>query len=204
MKPLLYVVGDSISMHYGPYLERYLAPRFRYGRKSGIDGNLDLPEGVNVANGGDSSRVLQYLRYLRQTDFHADIFLINCGLHDIKFQDGANQIPLKQYESNLREILPLWRELATHPRWVRTTPVDDALHAAHCQLFARRDADVMRYNACADAIMREHGVEIIDLNGFTAGLDSPYCDHVHFSEDARALQAAFIAGAVWNLAEPAV
>jgi hypothetical protein len=199
MKPLLYVVGDSISMHYGPYFERFIAPRFRYARKSGIEGDLNRPDGSDVANGGDSSMVLNYLRALRQTDFRADVFLLNCGLHDIKYKDGAHQVSLDDYCANLREIVLIWRALSPKPVWVRTTPVDDAQHFEHCGIFARYSADVMRYNTCADAVMRENKIAIIDLHSFSLTLENPWCDHVHYTEAARAQQAAFLAGALWNL-----
>jgi len=31
--PQVFVVGDSISMHYGPYLEQFLSGKMRYARK---------------------------------------------------------------------------------------------------------------------------------------------------------------------------
>lgn len=200
MKPLLYVVGDSISMHYGPYLEHFIAPYFRYARKNGKEGDLDNPDLSMVANGGDSSMVLAFLQFLKQQDFAADVFLLNCGLHDIKFKNGAHQIPLEAYEANLRAIIPLWRALAGRPIWVRTTPVNDEQHNAHSNVFSRSDADVARYNATADAIMRENGIPTIDLNSFSQTLENPWIDHVHYAETARAAQAAFIAGAVSVLA----
>jgi len=35
----LHVVGDSISMHYGPFLERYLSGLLAYSRKEGMPGD---------------------------------------------------------------------------------------------------------------------------------------------------------------------
>ncbi|MEM7108775.1 MAG: hypothetical protein AAF519_11155, partial [Bacteroidota bacterium] len=64
--PKIFVIGDSISIHYGPYLAQYLGTDFQYARK-GDNGeafkNLDIPVG---ANGGDSRMVLDYLRELLQ------------------------------------------------------------------------------------------------------------------------------------------
>lgn len=51
--PSLFVLGDSISMQYGPYLERYVSSRLSYRRKSNTDGS--------AANGGDSRAVRGYL-----------------------------------------------------------------------------------------------------------------------------------------------
>ena len=52
--PTCYVIGDSISIQYGPYLESALGASWQYDRKSGdaeARKNLDIPIG---ANGGDS------------------------------------------------------------------------------------------------------------------------------------------------------
>ncbi len=53
----------------------------------------------------------------------------------------------------------------------------------------------MHYNAIAESVMNNNKIPIIDLYSFTLNLgDDPYCDHVHFKENIRQLQAAFIAG----------
>ena len=77
----VFVVGDSISIQYGPFLERFLRGVFSYARKEGEREallNLDRPQG---ANGGDSSMVLEYLRALVATGtFRPDLLLVNCSL----------------------------------------------------------------------------------------------------------------------------
>ncbi|MBI5303206.1 MAG: hypothetical protein HY868_13820 [Chloroflexi bacterium] len=76
--PTLRVVADSISMHYGPYLQTMLAGVMLYSRKTG--------DGVNMetANGGDSSQVVAYLWQLREQRAQFDYLMVNCGLHDIR------------------------------------------------------------------------------------------------------------------------
>lgn len=195
--PFVFVIGDSISMQYGPYLEAALAGRFRYDRKRGENGDLDNPSG---ANGGDSGRVLAYLRGLAEAgDFHADWLLINCGLHDLKTdpQTGAKQVPLEEYESNLRAIVECAGALAGQMLWVRTTPVDDETHNSRAKQFHRHAVDLDAYNAAADRVMAEAGIPGIDLCGYTNSLGGPeviFRDHVHFPEEVQRLQAAYIAG----------
>jgi lysophospholipase L1-like esterase len=192
----VHVVGDSISMQYGPGLERMLAGIAAYSRKEGRSRDLDRPEG---ANGGNSAMVLAYLQELAaagQAPFA--LLLLNCGLHDIKIDAGgtAHQVAIDAYESNLRAIAALAPRLARRVAWARTTHVIDARHQRLSPSFARHDADVDAYNAVADVVMRAAGAHVIDLNGFTRALggDEVFCDHVHFTEPARALQAAFLAG----------
>ena len=191
--PTLHVVGDSISIHYEPYLQTMLAGVMTYSRKTASDGSLD---DSGAANGGDSAMVLDYLRTL-QPDRPFAILLINCGLHDVKRDVTTNalQVPPDRYEANLRKILVEARQLAARTIWIRTTPVVDERHNRLNTAFQRFESDVEAYNITADRIMREHDITTIDLFTFTRNLGSDiYADHVHFTTEVRAQQAAFIAG----------
>ena len=191
--PTLHVIGDSISIHYGPYLQTMLTGIMTSSRKTAPDGSLD---DSGAANGGDSSMVLDYLRTL-QPDRPFDVLLINCGLHDIKrdVMTHTVQVPLEQYEDNLREILAQAQRVAVRTIWVRTTPVIDERHNRLNTIFQRFASDVEAYNAAADRIMQEHGITTIDLFTFTRNLGPDvYADHVHFTTEVRAQQAAFIVG----------
>ncbi|MGG1515682.1 SGNH/GDSL hydrolase family protein [Paenibacillus oryzisoli] len=199
----LFVLGDSISMDYGVYLEQMLEGSMMYDRKKdryAINENQDLPDAMRGANGGDSGMVLQYLSYLVSNHlFDHDILLLNCGLHDIKRNalTGELQVPLEQYLANLQAVLRLIQPLEVRIVWVRTTPVDDAIHEEQIKKFVRFNQDVMNYNEAADRIMGAAGVMSIDLYGFTQRLGDGktlFCDHVHYVEQIRRQQAAFIAG----------
>ena len=106
-RPLAFVIGDSISMGYGPFLKQYLAPCFRCTSKSGGEKAmraLGLP-----VHGGDSSQVLKYLvsNHVHREIPATDYLLINCGLHDIRTDpaSGARQIDADSYRSNLVQIV---------------------------------------------------------------------------------------------------
>lgn len=196
----VYVIGDSISIQYGPYLEQYLQGLLGYSRKAGEDEallDLDWPMG---ANGGDSAMVLAYLRARRKAGgIDADILLLNCGLHDIKTDptSGEKQVPLAKYQANLHEIVGIAADLRPRLVWVRTTPCDERIHNPKARSFHRFAADVVAYNEAADAIMRAAGVPVLDLYTFTHNLGQDlYCDHVHFHDAVREKQAAFLAGAL--------
>lgn len=198
----VYVIGDSISIQYGPYLQRYLEGIMGYARKEGEEEallNLDNPQG---ANGGDSSMVLSFLKgKVSSGGIDADLLLVNCGLHDIKTDPstGAKQIPLVQYEKNLRAILQTVATLRSRFIWLKTTPCDETIHNRPGMTFHRFSADCIKYNLAADRIMHDAGVPSIDLYTFTLNLGhNLYCDHVHFHDHVREKQAAFIAG--WLMA----
>lgn len=193
----VFVVGDSISIQYGPHLKDLLPPRFAYDRKGGDEALRNLDRAVG-ANGGDSAMVLDYLRQRRDAGgIPADVLLLNCGLHDIKTDPatGAKQVPPAAYESNLRAIAGLVRGMGLRLVWIRTTPCDEAVHNRLQASFHRFAADNLAYNAVADRVMAEAGVAAIDLHGFTSRLGpDPYCDHVHFRPEVRVAQAAYLAG----------
>jgi lysophospholipase L1-like esterase len=192
----VYVIGDSISIHYGPYLKFYLNGVMKYSRKEGEDALLDLDNPLG-ANGGDSSMVLSYLKLKVALGIDADFLLVNCGLHDIKAdpKSGAKQIPLEQYEENLRKIIQLVAKQAKPELiWIRSTPCDDVVHNRPNKTFYRFKADCDAYNDAADQIMAERKIRCIDLHTFTSNLGSNlFCDHVHFHPHIREKQAAFIA-----------
>jgi len=190
--PRLHVVGDSISIQYGVFLEPMLAGVMAYSRKGGKASDGD------ETNAGDSSMVVDYLKSIGETvRLPFEYLMVNCGLHDIKRHLPAEeiQIPLGLYVENLREIVVLSRRISKTLVWVRTTPVVDQIHNHLGMQFHRYAADANAYNKAADKIMKSEGVPTIDLFTFTENLGaSIYCDHVHFVDSVRAQQAAFIAG----------
>ena len=194
----IYVIGDSISIHYGPYLEKYLTGVMEYARKEGEAEallNLDNPQG---ANGGDSSMVLAYLNGLARTGgLGTDLLLVNCGLHDIKrdLKTNKTQVAIDDYENNLRSLVGVVSEMRVKLAWIRTTPCDEAVHNSPGMSIHRFSADGVAYNAVADRVMSQAGVPSLDLYTFTRNLGPDlYCDHVHFHEHIREKQGAFIAG----------
>jgi len=199
----VFVIGDSISIQYGPYLEQFLQGFWAYDRKRD-DGqssaNLDNPAG---ANGGDSGMVLDYVIIrLKDPNFKPDVLVLNCGLHDIKTPVGTTQkqVPLETYKSNLIQIHDLLTMRGINLVWVRTTPVDDEQHNSRQQSFHRFASDVDAYNEAADAIFNAREIPIVDLYQFTKNLGADtFIDHVHYGEEVRAKQAAFIAGFLVHL-----
>ena len=193
----LFVLADSISMHYGPFLEEYIKGTFEFDRKGRNQECKDLNIASQV-NGGDSSNCLEYLELLPNLEY--DILLLNCGLHDIKTHETGIQISKEDYDKNLRAIVELVRSRGKKIVWVMSTPLDDEQHNRECTIFFRYNKDIVAYNEIAKKVMTELDVPVIDLYDFTSKLDMPlYDDHVHFFEPVRKLHGAFIAGHVLAL-----
>jgi len=204
--PSLFVVGDSISIQYGPYLENFLAGRMDYDRKQddgGVVKDLGVPEN---ANGGDSRMVLEYLREkVKDPGFSPGYLLLNCGLHDIKRNVHTNELQVKpdNYEQNLQAIIDLMTDQDIQVIWIRTTQVVDTIHNARAKQFKRYSADQEHYNQIADQVMNANNIPAIDLYEFTKelGVDQ-FIDHVHYNERTRELQGAFIAGYLSKCCQP--
>lgn len=149
--PKVALIGDSIRMGYAPLVVEHLA-----GRAQVIS-----PE----PNGGDSANVLRHLEAWVVRE-QPDVVHLNCGLHDLKRSkaSGDYQVPLAQYETNLRAIVDrLRQDTSASIVFATTTPILDERHAQRRADFDRFAADVQRYNTCATAVMQAADVPVHDL-----------------------------------------
>lgn len=199
MKKVL-LIGDSISLYYSPFLASCILGKAELHNKEGrreAFTDLDKPIG---GNGGDSSMVLDYLKKRSaENSLDYDLFIFNCGLHDIKrLDDGECVISEEDYKRNLSEILSLSAKHNIKTLFITTTHVEDERHNARKQLgFTRYNRDVKRYNQIALSVMNEKQIPVIDLFAFTNKLNGEiFIDHVHFSEEVRKKQAEFIADVI--------
>ena len=197
--PKLFLVGDSISIYYTPYLETDVSANYSFSRKTSptpesIKDQLSDPK----VQGGNSRMVLEYLekRYT-EPNFAPDIVLINCGLHDIKRIPQTNVVAIDpaEYRENLKKMVALIRRHHGMIVWINTTPVDDKRHNELSKEFFRYNRDVEQYNDIANGVFTRANAPIIDLYTFTKHLGAGhYIDHVHWDESTRVQQAAYIAG----------
>lgn len=162
-KPRVLLMGDSIRLGYAPLVVKKL---------DGVAEVFGFPE-----NGGDTNSTLKQLEgWVKdgKPPFNATptsgergplIVHFNCGLHDLKFskKGKAHQVPIDDYEKNLRAIVAKLRERTPHVYFATTTPIIDDRHAQRKADFDRFDKDVRLYNERAVKVMRELGVPGDDL-----------------------------------------
>ena len=194
------LIGDSISLDYGTCLPAFLNKEIIVYDKPGKEEaykDLDTPLG---GNGGDSSMVLQYLRELQeQKKLNCDLFVFNCGLHDIKHSRETNQIqiPIDEYVKNLHSILDIMQAHRVPTVFINSTPSATERYSK-IRSFYRLTEDIPVYNAAAEKVMAERGIPVIDLYAFTCALDLTgddlFRDHTHFQPEVIKLHAAFVAG----------
>jgi lysophospholipase L1-like esterase len=146
--PRVLLIGDSISIGYTVPVREKLKGKANVHR---------IP-----TNGGPTSNGVKNLSSWLGTG-KWDVIHFNWGLHDLKqMPDGKIQIPLDEYEKNLRELVKTLKATGAKLIWCNTTPVPDAdLNPP------RKNADVIAYNNSARRIMEENHVAINDLYTIT-------------------------------------
>jgi lysophospholipase L1-like esterase len=148
--PKVVLIGDSIRIGYAPLVAKRLE-----GKAIVVSAK---------PNGEDSGNVLRNLEEWVIKE-RPDVVHLNAGLHDLKLKDHTYQVPLADYEKNLKAILGRIQK-ETHAKiiFATSTPILDDLHAQRKAGFDRVEADVQRYNIAAVAIMKQAGVPINDLH----------------------------------------
>jgi acyl-CoA thioesterase-1 len=181
--PRVLLIGDSISMGYTLPVRERLQGRANVHR---------IP-----TNGGPTTRGLEAINAWLG-DGKWDAIHFNWGLHDLKYvndagqladvETGRPQVPLEQYEQNLRRLVARLQQTGARLIWCTTTPVPEGSAG-------RRAGDEAKYNESAAKVMAELGVTVNDLCAFAqerlADIQRPA--NVHFTprgSDALAGQVA--------------
>jgi len=176
--PRVLLIGDSISIGYTVPTRELLKGKANVHR---------IPE-----NGGPTINGLKKLDTWLG-DGKWDVIHFNWGLHDLKMDTGKHQVPLDQYEKNLRELVKQLKATKAKLIWASTTPVPDAKVNP-----PRKDSDVIAYNAAARKVMEENGVAIDDLYGFALPrlkeIQRPA--NVHFTDEGSKALAKEVAARI--------
>jgi acyl-CoA thioesterase-1 len=180
--PRVLLIGDSISMGYTLPVRKLLADKANLHRV--------------LTNCGPSSRGVESLEAWLGKD-KWDVIHFNFGLHDIVYysadgktrvdptEAGArHQVPIADYEKNLRQIVSRLKETGAVLIWCSTTPVPEGS--------AGRIADEStEYNQVAAKIMSENNIAINDLHSFAkpklADIQLP--KNVHFTPQGSTVLA---------------
>lgn len=144
--PRVLLIGDSISIGYTLPVRKLLEGKANVHR---------IPENGGPTSNG-TAKIEKWLG-----DGKWDVIHFNWGLHDLKLVDGSHQVPIEDYEKNLRALVKRLKATDAKLVWAATTPVPEEKTRP-----PRRAEDVPRYNDVAKKIMDENGVAIDDLYAF--------------------------------------
>ncbi|MBE3097274.1 MAG: SGNH/GDSL hydrolase family protein [Planctomycetes bacterium] len=149
--PRVLLIGDSISIGYTVAVRELLKGK----------ANVHRPP-TNCASTVVGLKSLE--AWLGDKKWDAIHF--NWGLHDLKYIDekgalvavdkGKQQVPLDEYEKNLRQLVQQLKKTGAKLIWCATTPVPEGAAG-------RVPGDEVRYNEAAARVMKESGVETDDL-----------------------------------------
>lgn len=152
--PRVLLIGDSISIGYTLPVRELLKGK----------ANVHRP----ATNCGPTTRGLAEIdEWLGEGDW--DVIHFNWGLHDLKYindngaltdvGNGTQQVPLDEYEKNLKALVKRLQQTGAKLIWRSTTPVPEGAQG-------RVVGDASRYNAVAAQIMAEAGIPIDDQYAF--------------------------------------
>jgi len=172
--PRVLLIGDSISIGYTVPVRGLLAGK----------ANVHRPR----TNCGPTTRGLTGIdEWLGDDPW--DVIHFNWGLHDLKYMgpNGGNlaepvaagshqQVPIEQYETNLRKLVGRMQRTGATLIWCATTPVPQGAKG-------RVVGDAAKYNEVAAKIADESGIAIDDLYGFAKPrlADIQKTANVHFT-----------------------
>jgi lysophospholipase L1-like esterase len=190
--PNILLLGDSISIGYTPFVRTKLSGK---ANVYGIAGS----EAATVRTKGtlklDTKSALEHLDNWLQDKKWAVIHF-NWGLHDLKVdQAGEHQVPLADYERNLRSLVVRLHDTHASLIWASTTPVPaGADHGAN----ARKAGDEVSYNETAQRVMDENHIPVDDLHALISPriheLQRPA--NVHFTDAGSELMGRQVASLV--------
>ena len=144
--PRVLLIGDSISIGYTIPVRKLLEGKANVHRI--------------WENGGPTSNGMEKLdKWLAPGKW--DVIHFNWGLHDLKYVKDKQQVPIEDYEKNLRELVKKLKATGAALIWCSTTPVPEG-----DQRPVRKSEDAPKYNAVAKKVMEEAGVPINDLYEF--------------------------------------
>ncbi len=187
--PVLYSSGDSISMGYWPYLEAELHDQVNvyYQRELA----KDMPN-VNLRNNGHAHLAHGVLQTAyTNNQFKPDYLLVNFGLHMI----NTHKDKLEAYDEWVKKFIAYAKEKKTKLIWVTTTPYQQSFRPT-------QNLTIIQFNDIVKKAARVHNVPVIDLHACTLetvealGDKKVYVDGVHFRDNVKKRQAAYIANRV--------
>jgi hypothetical protein len=187
--PRVLLIGDSISIGYTVPVQTLLKGKANVHRAP--------------TNCGPTTRGLEQLDSWLG-DGKWNVIHFNWGLHDLKYMgtkgenladpkaaDSRPQVPIDQYEKNMRKLVTRLKKTGAKLIWCSTTPVPDGTKG-------RVVGDSAKYNAVAAKVMQENGVAINDLFAFSKPqlkkIQRPA--NVHFSPEGSKTLAKEVAAKI--------
>jgi acyl-CoA thioesterase-1 len=187
--PRVLLIGDSISIGYTVAVRDLLKGKANVHR---------IP-----ANGGPTINGLKHLDAWLGTS-RWDVIHFNWGLHDLKYMgpnnqnladpkspDSHQQVPLADYERNLKQLVKRLQATGATLIWRNTTPIPVGSAG-------RVPGDEVKYNEAAARVMKAAGVTTEDLcrHSLAGPKDIQLSANVHYTLQGYQYLAQQVAAAI--------
>jgi hypothetical protein len=187
--PRVLILGDSISIGYTPHVRERLAGK----------ANVNRPDDNCASTSFGLQKIDEWLG-----DTRWDLIHFNFGLHDLKYVDaqgqavsveqGALQVPPKQYEKQLEQLVRRLQETGAKLVWCSTTPIPPGAAA-------RIPGSEAEYNRIAQRVLRRVLGEDRVTNDLHAVATARLTEiqqpaNVHFTEDGSRQLARQVAAVI--------
>jgi lysophospholipase L1-like esterase len=187
--PRVLLIGDSISIGYTVAVRELLKGKANVHR---------IP-----TNGGPTSNGLKRIDAWLGTS-KWDVINFNWGLHDLKYMgpnnenradpkspDNHQQVPLADYERNLKQLVDRLKATGAKLIWRNTTPIPEGSEG-------RVPGDEVKYNEAAARVMKAAGVITEDLyqHSLAGGKDIQLPKNVHYTPEGYRHLAQHVAAAI--------
>ena len=182
------IIGDSISMGFMPYVEKAISQ--------------DILVKHNPGNAASTINGIENLEYWLEPN-HWDLILFNSGLHDLVYKNehgeydtvkGKVSVPIDSYKKNLEIILAKLIKTKARIIFINTTMVP-------ANSYGRKMEDPAKYNEAANEVMKENGIEVLDLYTLSLAIYPLYHNkarEVHYSEKGYELLAGPVIETIYS------
>ena len=190
--PQVFIIGDSISIGYTPFVQEALAGRAVVSRP---------PQNCN----GTRMGVERLDDWVGDTKY--DLIHFNFGLHDMKHVDPVTgkgslnphdpvQSEPEVYKSNLEVIVNRLKPTGAKLVFANTTSVPEI-----SGLVLREPVRLMKYNRVAEKVMRRHRVPVNDLFEYSLSIVEAHQkpNDVHFTNEGYRLLGNRVAAAISDI-----
>lgn len=161
------LLGDSIRMHYQPFVAEMMPEDEVWGPQE---------------NCAFAKWTLYALRFWREKLHEADVIHWNNGLHDVVqfFKEDGCFVSIEEYRDSILKIARELKKTGAAVIFATTTPILKDDHE-------RKNADISAYNAAVTEDLRKMGVLIDDLHALVDANREAYIseDGTHMNEVGR-------------------
>jgi hypothetical protein len=185
-KKTVFLIGDSIRIHYSPYLRKIMG------------------DSINIYEPSENCRNTHYILtalcvWPSICDLEkVDLVLFNAGHWDSARweHDDSSLTPIPEYKKNIGKIIRRIRQSFPNAKhvFVTTTPINEQFDLGRNP---RTAEDIINYNAAALEVVEAEGIPYYDAHAYMmANGEDHHEDACHYNSEGRRILAEFIAGKI--------